>query len=147
MAKVSGGGNLESRLEELAEKISTANAVRVGFLEGSTYPDGTPVPMIAAIHNYGAPAAGIPPRPFFSNVVAAGRKKWGNTLVSLLKQNDYDAAKVLRLMGEGIKGEIQNSINNGSYTPLKPATARRKGFDKPLIDTGHMINSVDYEVI
>lgn len=147
MAKVSGGDKIESTLKELAEKIGTASAVRVGFLEGSTYPDGTSVPMVAAIHNFGAPGAGIPPRPFFSNVVAAGRKKWGKTMVSLLKQNDYDAEKTLRLMGEGIKGEIQNSINNGAYAPLKPATVRRKGFNKPLIDTGHMLNSVDYEVI
>jgi hypothetical protein len=29
---------------------------------------------------------------------------------------------------------------------LKPATIRRKGFAKPLVDTGHMLNSIDHEV-
>lgn len=146
MAKISGGEKLESRLKELAEKVSNPGTLRVGFLEGSTYPDGTSTPMVAAIHNFGAPGAGIPPRPFFSNVVAKGRRTWGQALVSLLKQEDYDATRALQLMGEGIKGQIQNEINNGSFTPLKPATVRRKGFDKPLVDTGHMVNSVDYEV-
>lgn len=147
MAKISGGEQLESRLQELAEKVGNPGTLRVGFLERSTYPDGTPVALVAAVHNFGAPSRGIPPRPFFSNTVAAGKKKWGDALVTLLKENDYDAKRSLALMGEGIKGEIQNAINNGSYTPLKPATVRRKGFDKPLIDTGHMLNSVDYEVV
>jgi hypothetical protein len=119
----------------------------VGFLEGATYPDGTSVAMVAVIQDFGAPNAGIPPRPFFRNVVAEGKMTWGKSLVTILKDNDYDAKRALKLMGEGIRGQIQNSITNGSFTPLKPATVRRKGFDKPLIDTGHMLNSVDYEVV
>ena len=147
MAKISGGEKLEAKLKDLAQKVSNPGTLRVGFLSGATYPDGTSVAMVAAIHNYGAPAAGIPPRPFFSNVVAKGKKKWGNALVTLLKDNDFDARRALELMGEGIRGEIQNEINNGSFAPLKPATVRRKGFDKPLIDTGHMVNSVDSEIV
>ena len=147
MATVKGGEKLVVALEKLAQKLSGARAVRVGFFEGSTYPDGTSTPMVAAIQNYGAPAAGIPPRPFFSNVVARGRKQWAEKVRMLLKSADYDTARTLTLMGEGIKGEIQKEINSGSFTPLLPATVRRKGFDKPLIDTGHMLNSVDFEVI
>lgn len=147
MATISGGAKLEAYLKKLAEKVSNPGTLRVGFLPRATYPDGTSVAMVAAIQNFGAPAAGIPPRPFFSNVVAKGRKTWGKALVELLKANDYDAKRALDLMGEGIRGEIQNSIVNGSYVPLKPATIRRKGSDKPLIDTSHMLNSVDKEVV
>lgn len=147
MAKISGGEKLESALKELAQKVSNPGTLRVGFLAGATYPDGTSVASNAAFQNFGAPGAGIPPRPFFSNVVAKGRKTWGKILADLLKTNDFDAKESLLLMGEGIKGEIQNSINNGAYAPLKPATVRRKGFDKALVDTGHMLNSVDYEVV
>lgn len=146
MAVISGGEKLEARLQELAQKVSNPATLRVGFLSGAAYPDGTSVPMVAAIHNFGAPAAGIPPRPFFSNVVARGKTTWGDKLVDVLKAVDYDAKQALLRMGEGIKGEIQDEINNGSFAPLKPATVRRKGFDKPLIDTAHMLNSVDYEV-
>ena len=147
MAVIRGGEKLEARLKELAEKVSNPGTLRVGFLPGATYPDGTSVAMVAIIQDMGAPGVGIPPRPFFRNVVATGKNTWGSALAAILKANDFDGKKALQLMGDGIKGEIVNSINNGSYAPLKPATAKRKGFDKPLIDTGHMLNSVDYEVV
>lgn len=147
MARFKGGQKLEARLRELAKKVSNPGTLRAGFLEGATYPDGKPVAMIAAIQNFGAPSRGIPPRPFFGNVVAAGRKKWGDELGNLLVKTGYDATQALQLMGQQIEGEIRDSINNGSYVALKPATVRRKGFDKPLIDSSNMVNSVDSEVV
>lgn len=146
MAIVRGGEKLAAKLADLARQVSNPGVLRAGFLRGATYPDGTPVAMVAAIQDYGAPGAGIPPRPFFRNVVANGTKTWPEKLAKILKANDFDAKRSLRLMGEMIKGEIQDSITNGDYAPLKEATVKRKGFDKPLIDTGHMLNSVDYEV-
>lgn len=146
MATLRGGKRLEAKLAEMAQKVSNPGTLRAGFLPGATYPSGTSVAMVAAIQNFGAPSRGIPPRPFFGNVVAAGRKVWGKQLEKILIANDWDATKSLDQMGELIEGEIRNSINNGSYVPLKPATVRRKGFDKPLIDTGVMVNSVGHEV-
>ena len=49
-------------------------------------------------------------------------------------------------MGEGIKGQLQQSIRDTNAPPLAPATVSAKGFAKPLIDSSNMINSVDYEV-
>lgn len=146
MVSIKGGEKAVAALQKMAQRVSAARSVRVGFLEGSTYPDGTSIPMVAAIHNFGAPAAGIPPRPFLSNVVARGKKQWPKQVASLLKNNDYDASATLTTMGEGIKGQIQTEITKGSFTPLKPATVKRKGFAKPLIDTSTMLNSVAYEV-
>ena len=146
MAQLKGGQKLEATLKRLAEKVSNPGTLRVGFLRGATYPDGTSVAMVAAIHNFGAPAANIPPRPFFSNVVARGRKTWGKAIGAILESVDYDAKKALTQMGEGIKGEVQAEITSGSFAPLKPSTVRRKGFSKPLVDTSHMLNSVDYEI-
>ena len=119
----------------------------VGFLEGATYPDGTSVAMVAAIQNFGAPAAGIPARPFFSNMVKDKAPEWGDGVAQALEASDNDSARALAIVGEGIKGQLQEAI--ASYSagpPLKPATVRRKGFDKQLVDTGHMLNSVGYEV-
>ena len=146
MATVSGGERLEAYLKELAQKVSNPGTLRVGFFSRATYPDGTSVPMVAAIQNYGAPSRGIPPRPFFTNFVSKGKKTWGKALTTILQQNDYDATRSLQLMGEGMRGELQASITEGSYAPLKPATVRRKGFDTPLIDTSNMLNSVESEV-
>lgn len=147
MATLTGGNKTKAHLVAIAKAVSNAQGVRVGFLEGSTYPNGTPVGMVAAIQNYGAPSRGIPPRPFFSNMIADKSPGWGATAAALMKANDYDAYRVMRLMGEGIRGQLQQSIRDTNAPPLAPATVARKGFDKALIETGHMLNSADYEVI
>lgn len=146
MAEVTGGQNFERVLARIGTNASNAREVRVGFLASATYPDGKPVAMIAAIQNFGAPRAGIPPRPFFSNMIKDKQAEWGPAIGNLLVANDYDALRVLRLTGEAVAGQLRTSIVETNEPPLAPSTIDRKGFDKPLVDTGHMLNSVDYEV-
>lgn len=88
----------------------------------------------------------IPPRPFFRTMIAEKSKDWPRALGALAKNNDYDIDKTLGQMGEGIKGQLQESIRHLDSPALSPVTVARKGFEKPLVDTGHMMNSVDYEV-
>ena len=147
MATFSGGAKLQMKLAELAAKVSKKGAVQVGFLEGSTYPDGTPVPMVAAIDEFGAPSRGQPPRPYFRNMIAAKSPDWGDQLGKQLKNADYDAEIALGLMGKGIEGQLQDSINQFTSPGLADSTIKKKGFDKPLVDTSHMVNSVNSEVI
>ena len=130
----------------MAANLEKVGTLRVGFLSGARYPNGTPVALVASVLNYGAPRAGIPPRPFFSNMVKAKSPEWPAAIAGLLKANNYDTAKVLMLAGEAIKGQLQQSIKDTNAPPLKPATIKRKGFAKPLISTGQMLNSVAYEV-
>jgi hypothetical protein len=146
MATITGGDKLQTALAKIAADLAKSATLRVGFLEGATYPDGKPVAMIAAIQEYGAPARHIPPRPFFRNMVAANSKGWAKLVAVALKNRDYDAASALELAGEVIRGELQQAIRDFSGVPLAPATVAKKGSDKQLIDTGHMLNSVDYEV-
>jgi hypothetical protein len=102
--------------------------------------------MIAAIQEFGAPSRGIPPRPFFRNMIKAKSGEWPKAIAALLKANNYDARRTLMLTGEAIAGQLRQSIVDTNSPPLKPATIKRKGFAKPLIDTSVMINSIDYEV-
>lgn len=146
MVEITGGEKLQTALTDIARQLGRAGSVRIGFLENARYPDGTLVAMVAAIQEYGAPRAGIPPRPFFRNTVAAKYQEWPSAIANLLKVHNYDTKKVLALTGEAIKGQIQQGIRDTNTPPLKPATIRRKGFSKPLIDTGVLINSVAYEV-
>lgn len=119
---LSGGAALNAKLSQLAEKISTASSVKVGFLENSQYPDGTPVAMIAAIQNFGAPSRGIPPRPFFTNMIIAHSDEWGDDIGELLVRTDFDAAKALTLEGQHIEGQLRESILDGDYTANSPVT-------------------------
>ena len=176
MARVTGGDKIKAKLQAMAKNVGTATTVRVGFLAGSTYPNGTSTPMVAAIQEFGAPRAGIPPRPFFRNMIAARSSGWPAALEALLVQTDYDTAKSLTMMGEGIKGQLEQSIIATNDPPLSPVTlmlrkmfgndhsqirardvaeARRRvaagestagASPKPLVWTGHLLDSVGYEV-
>lgn len=131
---------LDSVGSELASK-----QLKVGFLEGSTYPDGTPVPMVAAVNEFGNPANNQPPRPFFRNAISAHEKEWQDAAEKLAK-GDADTADVLSTLGEVIANDIRESIRKLDAPPLSPVTVARKGFSKPLIDTSNMLNSISYEV-
>lgn len=144
--KIRGGQKLKEALSILATLANNPATLRVGFLERATYPDGKSVAMVAAIQDFGAPGAGIPPRPFFRNMVAENKGEWPRQLGNLLVQEDFDAEKALGLMGQGIKGQLQQAIADFVGVPLKPATVKRKGNDKQLVDTGNLLNNVDYDV-
>ena len=80
-------------------------------------------------------------------MISAKSPEWGPTLGRILKANNYNAELSLSLMGEYVKGQLQKSIRDLKTPVNAPSTVQKKGFDDPLIDTGHMINSVDYEVM
>ena len=144
MVKISGGDKLQKRLEEISRNANKAASVEIGFLEGATYPDGTSVPLVAAMNEFGNSKS--PPRPFFRGMVADKSPEWPDAVGDLLVTNDYDAERTLDLTGAAIKGQLQESITTFVGAPLSPKTIARKGHDKQLIDTSHMLNSVDYRV-
>ena len=144
MAKILGGDKLTAALAAIAAKVNKAASVQVGFLENSTYPDGTSVPMVAAIQEFGS--GKVPSRPFFRDMIAAKSGEWPDATAMALKASDYDGAKALALVGEGIKGQLQTSITTFSGVPLSPRTVEAKGNDKQLVDTGHMLASVGVAV-
>jgi hypothetical protein len=146
MATLTGGEGVKKYLESISGKLSNKATLRVGILEGATYPNGTPVALVASIQEFGAPKAGIPPRPFFRNAIAKHEAEWPKAIANLLVANGYDLKRTLDLAGQGIAGQIRQSIIDTNEPPLAPSTIRRKGHAKPLVDTGHMLNSVDHEV-
>lgn len=141
---ITGGQAAAAALAALAERTGSASSLKVGFLEGATYPDGTSVPFVAAMNEFGT--ATSPPRPFFRNMVAEKSPGWGKALGRIAAANGYDMEKTLALMGEGIRGQLQKSIQMFDSVPLAKSTIKSKGFEKQLIDTSVMVNSVDYEV-
>jgi hypothetical protein len=134
---------MQSYLQSIAKKIQDAGILRVGFLENATYPDGTLVAEIAAKNEYGA--KGVPMRPYFRTMIKEKKAGWAVSIGQVLANNNYDIDKTWQLMGEGIRGQLQQSIRDWTTPPNSKETADRKGFNKPLIDSGHMLNSVDYD--
>ena len=87
-----------------------------------------------------------PPRPFFRSMIAGNSGKWPEIMAKLVAKSNYDGKYVLQSMGQLIKGQLEKSINDLMSPPLAKSTVKNKGFAKPLIDTSHMINSIDFEV-
>ncbi len=141
-----GGDRFAAKLREIARRLGADPYVKVGFPQGSTYPDGTSLPLVAAVNEFGAPSRGQPARPFMRNTIKKHGKEWPKAAAKLLKANDYDAKKTLALVGEGIKGQLQQSIHDLVAPPLAQSTIDRKGFSKPLIETSFMWKSITVEV-
>lgn len=147
VAKVlSGGDGLTKALAAIGSKLQRGGVVNVGFLEGATNTEGVSIPMYAAINEFGAPSRGQPPRPFFRNMIAEKSPDWPARVTRALKAFNYDVEKTLDFLGQDIQADLRQSIIDLADPPLKPSTIKRKGFDKPLIDKGDMLNAVNYEV-
>ena len=142
---IEGGDKLRRYLADLISRVGPGGTLKVGFLSNAKYPDGKPVAMIAAIQEYGAPSRNIPPRPFFRNMVARRSSEWPAEIEAQIKSTNYNGRLTMNRMKEVIKGDLKLSIRDTNDPPLAPSTIKRKGFDKPLIHTSHMLNSVDGE--
>ena len=137
------GRQFQKTLEEL-NKL----ACFIGFQHGNgTEEDGTDLCDIAAWNELGT-SQGIPSRPFIRNTVDLHQDEINQMLDKMAEQviNGATAEKVLRQMGVYFKGQMQEEITNGEYVPNAPVTIRKKKSDKPLIDTGRMRSSVQYQI-
>lgn len=88
----------------------------------------------------------IPARPFFRHMIAEKSPGWGAKMAKALKAADCNVDVAFARMGEGIKGQLQESIRSFVSPALAKSTIRKKGFDKPLIDSGDMLRAVDYDI-
>jgi len=100
----------------------------------------------ATTHHVEAVEVTRPPRPFFRRMIWLGQEHWGSDLSLLLQSSDYNSDAALTLLGESMKGELQESIKANVYTPLAKSTIKKKGNDQQLIESGDMWNAVEYEV-
>ncbi|EAP7890140.1 hypothetical protein EOG09_16135 [Salmonella enterica] len=151
--KVTGGRQFRQKLKQAADSLKSGKSLKVGFLEGATYPDGTPVALVAAANEFGRMVSGRAgelyyqlPRPFFRGMIAEKSPEWGSSMEYLLQANNLNTDIALDLLGQHIRGQLMNSIIELESPPLADSTVKKKGFEKPLIETGHMMNSVDYSV-
>lgn len=61
-------------------------------------------------------------------------------------KNGAPADYLLNSCGKFGKKLIQEKIKSGNFSPNAPSTIKKKGSNKPLIDTGHMRNSVNFVI-
>lgn len=138
-------GELKGQEREVRNK-----SVDVGFFDTARYQNGAYVADIAVIQEFGSQSGKIPARPFVEFAMVKARKQ-----VARIYEDLYSAPvdSLHSLIGEVVKGEIQNSIVSGPWRPNAPSTQLAKarkgntgGSPKPLIDTGHMRQSVTWKL-
>jgi hypothetical protein len=164
-AKIVGGKKLKLALDAIEKKITQGGVLRVGFLEGATYPERTNARFLAAVgsnatptvqpqvsvaqvafwNEYGTKTA--PARPFFRTTIRLGSDRWAAILAHAIPHFDYDGEKALRLLGQSMRDDIESAIAQWSEPGNAPLTIKIKGFDSPLKDSGQMQRDVDFEVV
>ena len=131
-------------LSKALSKYKDMNAsVRVGVLENATYPDGTPVAMVAFWNEYGTRTS--PVRAFFRTTVSEQKKNWVLSVQNLIKIHN-DPKQVTGLIGVHMQEQIVQSINTWTDPPNSAYTIAKKGSSKPLIETGVLMRSIKSEV-
>lgn len=145
-ATLKGGEGLKVALAQMAGESGT---LRAGLLEGATYPDGTPVAAVAAFNEFGT--LHTPARPFMRSTVQKNGKRWAKGFAILIKGQQYKYLKALNLLGGQVVGDIKVSVATWQTPPNSAETTRRKqgkgtNAGHPLVETGHMMKSIDYEV-
>lgn len=124
--------------------------VKVGVpVSAEPEPDGTPMVLVAAVHEFGSPKNAIPERSFIRSAVSENTEQYRRlnriNFVALLK-GSINVETALKRLGEMAKSHMQQKIRSGPFQELKPETIARKGSSRPLIDTGNLIQSITYEI-
>ena len=115
-------------LAQIGAKVGRSPKVNVGFLAGAKYQatvhkpkqGGLPVAQVAFWDEFGTVHS--PPRPFFRAMISQNSPHWPAQLGKALKVTHMDGPRALELMGDKMKRELQDSIRQGSFTPLSPTT-------------------------
>ena len=136
------GRQFQQMLKDLAKM-----EVRIVFQHGqATEEYGTDICDVAAWNELGTVKS--PSRPFLRKSVDENEEKINHFLQS--KKADLlqgkSAEQVLKEIVIFQKDLIQEKITEGSFTPNAASTVRKKGSNKPLIDTGRMRQSVNYVI-
>lgn len=130
--------------------------VRVGVLSDAPKrePDGGTSTLslveVAAVHEFGAPSAGIPQRSFVRATVDTHRgeiRALQERLAGQILRGELPAETALHRLGAFVAGLMQRTITAGIAPPLKPETVARKGSSTPLIDSGQLRSAIVWEVV
>jgi hypothetical protein len=156
---------LHRALKSIADKIEKGGSLRVGFLEGAMYPARDNSRFLKAIGSKAKPTVSppvsvatvafwnefgtirAPARPFFRSTIAAQSKTWGENLGKAIVYYNYDGETALRALGQAMRDDVEASIQRWTDPGNAPLTIKIKGFDKPLLDSGVLNRSPDFEVV
>lgn len=135
-------------------KYLDGKQIKAGVLwSAGTGKNGVSIAFYASCNEYGTYGSGsewqrIPARPFMGKT--ADEQRMWKTPVTKAVDRIIGGAEViaeLNVVGEKMKKDIKNNIGIiGKYKPLAPSTVAKKGHNIPLMDSGALYDSIDFEV-
>lgn len=102
--------------------------------------------MLALVHEFGL---GVPERSFIRDTIDQNTSKYISFIKALAGQvviGRISKKTALTLLGAKVEADMKKLIRSGIEPALDPVTVARKGSSTPLIDTGQLVSSLDYEV-
>lgn len=135
--------------KELA--LAKRSHVNVGVLStaGTYASDDGPVNIadVATFNEFGTSA--IPSRPFMAQAFDSNLesiKSFVSARFDELFSGKITTETGLKMIGVFFKGKVQETISKGDFAPNAPSTVAAKGSSHPLIDTGRLRQSINFEV-
>lgn len=123
--------------------------VKIGYTKDEKRDGGTSLITIASVHEFGSPINNIPERSFLRSAVS----KHGSRIGKIIGRGYDDiikgkstVLKILTRVGVLVEGLTKTQITNVQKPPLKVSPREPDGGSNPLINTGHLRNSIKYEV-
>lgn len=104
---------------------------------------------VAAVHEFGAPEAGIPARSFIRATVderAEDIARLQRVLLAQVVEGKIELKPALDALGAKVAGWCQQRIAAGISPPLSPETIARKKSSTPLVDTGQLRSAITWTV-
>lgn len=149
---MNGGGVKDSGWLGSFKKLieSEIKAVTVGVHEDETEreldPDFQTNAEIGYLHEFGL---GVPQRSFLREPFDEYRQELTEKQRLLFRSaatGRIDNSQIMPLLGETAASLLKNNIQDHIPPPLSPVTVALKNSSTPLIDSGQLINAIDYKV-
>lgn len=119
--------------------------IHVGFQRGKgVYENGADVADVAMYNEFGT--SKIPPRPFMEQSFKRHEQEYVEKSEEIFGAmiKGQEVKPLIRKFGEKVKKDIVDEIEKGEFVPNAPSTVAKKGFNKPLYETGLMEKSISY---
>jgi hypothetical protein len=112
---------------------------------------GITVAELATVLEFGTEDKHIPARPFLRGTFDEKREELaGNakTLIGKIIDREQTVKGALDVLGLKLATETKKTITDGAGVPPPnaPSTIEQKGSDRPLVDTGRLLNAITWAV-
>lgn len=121
--------------------------------DGVEVPEGSDLNLaqIAAVNEFGSedPPDHPPERSFLRSTVDVHQREYAalvEEIIGAAIDGRQKLDKGLGLLGARLVADIQQTMRNFDDPANAPSTIARKGFDNPLIETGRLRQSIDWEI-